>query len=168
MRIYRLLFPLVLPALLSCTSAGTRVQAPYVTLASIEVIGITLFEQHYQVRMRIQNPNDFHMPISGMSYELYINDRRFARGVSDVSVSVPRFGETMVTVGMVSDLGSVLDSFETRESRAGRGYNVFRYRLNGSIRLSDRPLRDLFRTSAPPSGSVPFEYEGEFNLKQAL
>lgn len=168
MSIYRFLFPFVLPGLLSCTSGGMRVQSPYVTLANVEVNDITLFEQHYQVRMRIQNPNGFVMPISGMSYELFINDHRFARGVSDVSVSVPRFGETVVTVRMVSDLGSVLDSFQTRELRAGEGYNVFRYRLNGRIRLADRPLTDLFRRSAPPSGSVPFEYEGEFNVKQAL
>lgn len=168
MRIHTLLFLVILSGLLSCTSAGMRVQSPYITLASVEVNDITPFEQHYQVRMRIQNPNDFDMPVTGMSYELYINDRRFARGVSDVSILVPRFGEAVVTVSMVSDLGNVLDSFKTRESRAGKGYNVFRYRLTGSLRLADRPLTDLFRTSAPPSGSVPFEYEGEFNLRQAL
>lgn len=165
---YKLFLLVTFAGLLSCTSAGTRVQSPYVTLANVEISDVTRFEQRYQVTVRIQNPNDFDMPVTGMSYELYINDRRFARGVSDISISVPRFGETVVTVGMVSDLGDVLDSFRKRESRAGKGYNVFRYRLNGNIRLADRPLSDLFRASAPPSGSVPFEYEGEFNLKQAL
>lgn len=168
MRIYRLLFHVALLSVLSCSSASTRVHSPYVTLVSVAVDDITLFEQHYKARMRIQNPNDFDMSVTGMNYELYINDHRFARGVSDVFVSVPRFGEAVVAMGLVSELGSALDGLQVRESRAGNGHNVFRYRLNGSIRLADRSLSDLFRASVPVSGWLPFAHEGQFNLKQAL
>ena len=65
------------------------------------------------------------------------------------------FGEAVVTVGMVSDLGSVLDSLSTQASPAGEGHGVFKYRLNGDVKLSNRV------------GMLPFEYAGEFNLKQA-
>lgn len=153
----RNLFPLAVVLWVSaCASLNTRVQAPYITITSLEITDITLFEQRYQVQMRIQNPNDFELPIVGMSYELYLNDSRFARGVSSMAVTVPRFGEALVTVGMVSDLGSVLESFTTRDSRAGAGYGVFKYRLNGDVKLSNRV------------GMLPFEYAGEFNLKRAL
>jgi LEA14-like dessication related protein len=152
----RSLFPVaVVLWVTACASLNTRVQAPYITIAGVEVTDVTLFEQRYQVQMRIQNPNDFELPIVGMSYELYINDRRFARGVSPVAVTISRFGEALVTVGMVSDLGSVLDSLRTRESPAGEGHGVFKYRLNGDVKLSNRV------------GTLPFEYAGEFNLKQA-
>ena len=140
----------------ACAAFNTRVQAPYITIAGLEVSGITLFEQHYRLQMRIQNPNNFELPIVGMSYELYINDRRFAHGVSPVEVTVPRFGESLITVQMVSDLGSVVASFRTLELRSGQGRESFKYRLNGDVKLSNR------------AGMLPFEYAGEFNLKRML
>ena len=151
----RTLYPVaVILWVTACAAFNTRVQAPYITIAGLEVSDITLFEQHYRLQMRIQNPNNFELPIVGMSYELYINDRRFARGVSPVAVTVPRFGEALTTVEMVSDLGSVLASFRTLELRSGQGHESFKYRLNGDVKLSNR------------AGMLPFEYAGEFNVKR--
>ncbi len=52
----------------------------------------------FNVKLRVQNPNDSTINFDGVSLDLELNGKPFASGVSDQRGTVPRFGETIVTV----------------------------------------------------------------------
>jgi LEA14-like dessication related protein len=85
-----------------------RLQPPAVTLANLQVIEATFFEQRFAVKLRVQNPNDLEIPIRGVSFELLLNGQPFARGVSDQAATLPRLGETVLEITAVSDLTGLL------------------------------------------------------------
>ncbi|APA86929.1 LEA type 2 family protein [Paraburkholderia sprentiae WSM5005] len=69
-----------------------------VNVAGIEPIASQGMEMRFNVKLRVQNPNDSAVSFNGVSLDLELNGKPFASGVSDQSGSVPRFGETVVTV----------------------------------------------------------------------
>jgi hypothetical protein len=75
--------------LAACAGWPEGAQSPTVTLTDIRPLEFGLLEQRYLIRLRIQNPNAFDLPINGLSYQLEINDQPFARGVSNRLLNVP-------------------------------------------------------------------------------
>ncbi|MFM0035637.1 LEA type 2 family protein [Paraburkholderia strydomiana] len=69
-----------------------------VSVAGIEPLEGQGLEMRFNVKLRVQNPNDSTVSFSGVSLDLEVNGKSFASGVSDQGGTVPRFGETIVTV----------------------------------------------------------------------
>jgi LEA14-like dessication related protein len=69
-----------------------------VSVAGIEPIESQGFEMRFNVKLRVQNPNDSAVSFNGVSLDLELNGKPFASGVSDQAGTVPRFGETVVNV----------------------------------------------------------------------
>lgn len=92
-------------------------QAPSVTLVGLRMIDASLFEQRFAFRLRVQNPNDFEIPLRGMSFELHLNDQPFAKGVSDRPATLPRLGETVLEVTAVSDLLGIFRQLAELQTR---------------------------------------------------
>jgi LEA14-like dessication related protein len=132
-----------------CAALRPQPEPPIVSLAGIQMREMTLFEQRYQLQLRLQNPNDMALPITGLHCRLFINEREFAQGVSAAAVDVPRFGEALLAVDMVSDLRRVFEQLrDTGSWQAG----MVSYRLSGKVAVKGRSLM------------LPFEYRGEFDL----
>jgi LEA14-like dessication related protein len=110
---------------------------------------MTLFEQRYQLQLRVQNPNDLDLPVEGLHCTLYINEREFAQGVGG-GVMVPRFGEAVLTVNVVSNLQRVFEQFRSAGETTAKPVS---YRLVGRLSVEGY------------SAAVPFEYQGEFDLR---
>lgn len=138
--------------MLGCASLGQRREPPIVTLAGLQMGEMTLFEQRYRLQLRVQNPNDVELPISGLHCTLVINDREFANGVSDTGVTVPRFGEALLSIDVISDLRRVIAQLRDRERQS---HNSITYHLSGKFTLQGSPF------------PVPFDYHGEFELQAA-
>jgi len=71
-----------------------------VQVAGIQPLSGEGLELRMAVKLRIQNPNDMALDYNGVALDLEINGRRLASGVSDARGSVPRFGETVLSVPM--------------------------------------------------------------------
>jgi len=145
-----LLIGLLAMLTVACVSPGKVRERPMVNLAGLQMGEMTLFEQRYQLQLRVQNPDDHDLPISGLSCTLYINDREFARGVSNVNVTVPRFGEALLPVDVVSDLRRVLEQLRDAGHKPAKSIS---YRLSGKLALQGSPF------------PVPFDYRGEFDMQ---
>lgn len=79
--------------------AGLPGQDPLrITLAGVEPLPGQGMEVRMAVKLRLQNPNDAPVQFNGASLTLELRGMDFASGVSDASGSVPRFGETVITV----------------------------------------------------------------------
>ncbi len=82
---------------------------------------------------------------------MYINEREFAQGVGGGGITVPRFGEAVLPVNAVSNLQRVFEQFYSAGETAAKPAS---YRLGGK------------RSAAGCSAAVPFEYQGEFDLRK--
>ena len=94
--------------LASCTWMGKSMERPRITIANITPREMKLFEQLFDLDLRIQNPNDSPLAINGLTFELEINEKLFASGVSDQNVTVGRFGSDIIRVKTVTSLWSIL------------------------------------------------------------
>ncbi|MDP3288853.1 MAG: LEA type 2 family protein [Methyloversatilis sp.] len=138
----------LLCALTGC--AGLAARDPVrVNLVGVEPLQGEGFELRFAVKLRVQNPNDSVIDYDGLALELDVNNRSFATGVSDAKGSVPRFGETVisvpVTVSALSALrqalgmteGSTLENlpFALRGKLAGGTFGTVRFSEEGRLSL---------------------------------
>jgi len=118
-----------------------------VTIADITPLEMTVLEQRYAVKVRLLNPNDAEVGFDGVVFALEINGRPFARGVSSQGGVVPRFGEALIDLQVVSGLQDILRQILELQKGDRTGFS---YRVKGSL----HPTGGL--------GSIPFDTQGEF------
>ena len=134
--------------LAGCSGLPPGAQPPAVTIADFGLGNAGLFEQQFNVRLRIQNPNPDEFRVDGMAFDLEINDQPFARGVGNQAVTVPRYGSGFMTVEAVSTLGGLLRQF----GRIAQGdKRAFKYRITGALSIAG-------------GSRVPFEQRGELDF----
>lgn len=133
----------------ACSSLGSRVEPPTITLAGIEPLNMTLFEQTYMLKLRVQNPNDFDLPLEAMNYVLELNGSKFANGVSRQHVTIPAYDSAVIETEVISNLASL---FGQIQNFALEGTGNMQYRLIGDVNVGNWDTR------------IPFEYDGELNL----
>ena len=147
---HALLLAVVLGLLAGCSMMRLQsAEPPRVTLASLTPVKLSLFEQRFEVGLRLQNPNAFALPIQALDYTLAINGEDFASGMSRTDLRVPAFGEELVTVTVTSDLLNSLDQIRRWQQAPPEALD---YRLSGRAHLADLPV------------GLPFEYAGSVSL----
>ena len=127
-----------------CASLTRQPEPPRIAVASLQFVSMEMFEQRYRVGLRLQNPNNFDLPLSGLEFTLSLNDTPFASGVSPEAVTLPRFGEAAMSVEVTSNLFKLLEQAQAI-NRAGA--EAVRYRIHGSVAVSEFAIRLPFDTS---------------------
>lgn len=121
-----------------------------VQVAGIQPLPGEGLELRMAVKLRVQNPNDMALEYNGVALDLEINGRRLASGVSDERGSVPRFGETVLTVpvtisafsaarqalGLAEDIGMEEVPYVLRGKLAGGLFGTQRFVEKGTLDLS--------------------------------
>lgn len=148
-----LLLPVLAGLLLltsGCSGLYPKIEKPKLNIIDLQVIDATLFEQRYALRLRIRNPNEVALPVSGIHYTLHIEGKEFADGMSSEPFTVPAYGEEEFTVRMSTSLFStvrqVVGMLEEQDA-------FLDYRITGKIRV-DLPLVKV----------LTFEEEGKIRL----
>ncbi len=142
-------FALVL-AIVGCTGLYRSADPPRVSLAGIRVLDLSLFEQRYQLALRVQNPNRFDLPIEGMSYTLEVNGSEFAHGVDNQKNTIPALGEQVLQVAVVTNLLSTLEQLRRWEKQLPQQLD---YRLKGKMQVANIAF------------DLPFQYSGKISLQ---
>jgi LEA14-like dessication related protein len=133
----------------ACSILRSKIEPPTITLAGIEPLNMTLFEQTYMLKLRVQNPNDFDLPLEAMNYVLELNGSRFANGVSRTPVTIPAYDSAIIETEVISSLVSL---FGQLQDFALKGTGNMQYRLLGDVNIGNWDTR------------IPFDYDGELNL----
>ena len=127
----RLLTLLVLSLLLSaCASMMPRDDRVKVTIVDIRPLESTLMEQRFLVKLRLQNRASEPLSIKGMSFDLELNGKDFASGVSNQAVTAEGYGEALLEVKVSSTLFGVIRQIQTLQNREPQ---AFQYRISGSL-----------------------------------
>ena len=120
-----------------------------VTVAGIESLPGEGMEMRMMVKLRVQNPNDAPVEYNGVFLKLDVLDQPFASGVSDERGSVPRFGESVISVPItVSTLRLALGAVGMLSA--------------GPIEKVDYSMEGKLGGSA--FGSTKFQAKGQFAL----
>jgi len=133
--------------LFGCAVLGTP-EPVQVSVVDIEPLHGEGMELRMAVKLRIQNPNEIALDFDGISLALEIHGSNFATGVSGEHGSVPRFGETLVTIPVsVSALDAARQAIRLATSErpqvdyalhgrlSGAGYGGLRFESKGEIAL---------------------------------
>ena len=128
-----------------CAGLPAGMQPPAVTIADFGIGNAGLFEQQFNLRLRVQNPNPDELRIDGIAFDIDVNGQPFAKGVGNQNVVVPRYGSDFMTAEAVSTLGGLLRQF----GRVTEG--KFKYRIKGVLSIGGT--------------RQPFEETGEFDVK---
>lgn len=96
--------------LAGCASWFRAVERPEVYVVHVEPMAgeSGLFEQRLKVDLRIRNPNDYDLDVTGVDFHLDVNGNQLARGLGNQSVTVPRLSETMLSVIAATGLMDVV------------------------------------------------------------
>jgi LEA14-like dessication related protein len=136
--------------MVSCSTMPREFETLRVHISDMTPKDMTLFEQKFDIKLRIQNPNDVEFDINGLRFDIELNEREFANGMSGRRVTVPRFGSELVDVEVFTTLASFLR--QVQDLNTGAGQKV-RYRLKGTAFVE-----------SPGTFKAPFEEQGEIEL----
>jgi LEA14-like dessication related protein len=82
----------------SVTPLTVQPESPEVLLVNVTPLDTTMFEQRLQVDLRVRNPNNFDLEVTGLDFTLHLNDQRLARGLTNKAATIPRLGDSVVSV----------------------------------------------------------------------
>jgi len=88
----------VLTSCQSMTPVALQPESPEVLLVNITPLDTTMFEQRLQVDLRVRNPNDFDLEVTGLDFTLHLNEQRLARGLMNTASIIPRLGDAVLSV----------------------------------------------------------------------
>lgn len=143
--LHRIALVLSTLALAACSGLPLYAQAPKVSVADVDVKSLGLFEQRFDLSLRVGNPNDFDLEIEGLDFDLEVNDRAFAQGLTRTATLIPALSSTLLHVEAVTqskDLMQQITSLSPESLQEG-----VPYRIKGRIR-TDR------------TGWLPFDQSG--------
>jgi LEA14-like dessication related protein len=132
--------------------AGLGQEPLNVNVVGLEPLESQGMEARFAVKIRVQNPNDTPIEFDGMSLNLDLRGSSFASGVSDAKGTVPRFGETVLTVPVSVPLSSIVRQVV---GFASGDRSKIDYRVRG-------------RLSGPGLGGARFDSTGEVPLPKEL
>ncbi len=150
----------VLLLVLSGCAAFSQRDPLNVQVAGIQPLPGEGLELRMNVKLRIQNPNDMALDYNGVALDLEVNGRRLASGVSDARGSVPRFGETVLSVpvtvsafsaarqalGLAEHIGLDEVPYVLRGKLAGGLFGTQRFVEKGTLELPDTLASPYRRT----------------------
>jgi len=141
----RLLTLLLALGLAACSSLPFNVLAPKVSVAEVDVKQLGLFEQHFEVGLRVANPNAFELKIEALEFEFELNGRAIATGQSNEPALIPAESSSVVQVDAMTRSMSLLKQFGTLPDILKQGVD---YRIKGRVKTDKLP------------GWFPFEHSG--------
>jgi LEA14-like dessication related protein len=135
--------------LVSACASLASLEPPEVRVSSLRVLESDpgTLEQRFEVGLRVLNPNNRDIAVDGVDFELDVNDRRLARGLSSEGFTLPALGETTTTVVVTT---SLLDLLRQAYDLSQRGGQSLDYQLNGKLHLASGLVR-----------TIPFDYAGK-------
>ncbi|MEO6203441.1 MAG: LEA type 2 family protein [Nitrospirales bacterium] len=113
--------------LIGCTSIAeltAQPESPEVLLVNITPLDATMFEQRLQVDLRVRNPNDFDLEVTGLDFTLHLNDQRLARGLTNKASTIPRLGDAVISVETTTSTLDVIRQLLQLSQRQEVSYQV--------------------------------------------
>jgi LEA14-like dessication related protein len=135
-----------------CAGAGLYMSAdrPRVNISNIQPKDVKLLEQVFTMDLRIQNPSESAIDVKGLVFNLEVNNKAFATGVSNQQLTIQPFTSQVVQVEAVTTLASLLRQVSQVQKSADA--TKLKYRLQGTIHTGSALAK------------IPFDETGEIEV----
>jgi LEA14-like dessication related protein len=134
-----------------CASVAPKLETPHLEVIGVELLDAQFSEQRFNVRVKVQNPNDRELPIRGLSYRMQLAGEEFGTGQSNKAFTVPARGEAefdmTVTTNLATSLLKILPKLE-------RNPGSLDYAITGKVSTDWTFLR-----------TIPFSEKGTLPMK---
>jgi LEA14-like dessication related protein len=118
--------------LTACSGLPLNAVAPKVSVAEVDIKSLGVFEQHFDVGLRVNNPNDFDLTIEALDFELELNGRAFAAGQTRAATLIPAVSSVLLRVDAVTRSTKLMQQIRSLSPEAlKRGVP---YRISGRVR----------------------------------
>ena len=128
----RLFVLLLTLGLAACSGLPYHAKPPKVSVADVDIKSLGIFEQHFDVGLRVSNPNDFDLKIEALEFELELNGRPFAKGLSRVSALIPAISSTVLRVDAVTQSRNLIQQIKTLPAETLK--QGVPYRVSGRVK----------------------------------
>jgi len=125
-------------------------ESPRLSVLKIDLLDSDILSQHFQLRLRVQNPNDRELPVRAITLKLELAGEPFGDGVSGQNFVVPAHGEAEFDLALTTNLAGALMHYIGRKDK---GANSVEYRLSGKVDLASGFVR-----------SIPFDDTGQLPI----
>lgn len=146
---------LLLIALLlsACASMLPTSDSLKVNLSAMQMLESTLMEQRYRIRIRVQNRSRSALHVEGMIFDLELNGKEFASGVSSQAVTIEPLSEALLSVDLTSTLFGLVRQIRSMQQLQDK---PFSYLFSGVVYTSEAAFGITFREQGeidlrPPS-----------------
>lgn len=140
---------LALFLLAGCATWLMKGEPPEVLVTNVTPLEASAFEQRLQVDLRIRNPNDFDLAVTGIDFRLDLNGNRLVRGLGNKELVVPRLSDAVTSVETSTSTLQVV-----RQLLSFSGDQSLTYHVTGVLHTKD--------------GRLPFDTSGLLLDKGAL
>ena len=123
---------------------------PTLAVASFAMSDASLLKQTFKVRLKVDNPNAFSLPILGLNYGLNIAGVDVAQGSNEKSVTIPAGGSDYLDINVNTNL---LKSLPDLKSVIMRGGKDMSYAISGNVKTKNSIV-----------SSIPFKKTGKFEF----
>ncbi len=121
--------------LAGCTTWLMKGEPPEVLVTNVTPLEASAFEQRLQVDLRIRNPNDFDLAVTGIDFRLDLNGNRLARGLGNKELVVPRLSDAVTSVETSTSTLQVV-----RQLLSFSGDQALTYHLTGVVHTKEGRL----------------------------
>ncbi len=128
--------------LTACVGLGKRPEPPLVSLDGIELTRLGWTEQAFTLTLNLKNPNNYRLPLRGLSYTLNLNGQPFAKGISTDAVTIAAGGTSQIRVKVVSNL---LAAYGQAKTWLGGSGAPLKYSIKGSFGVLHKSIKLPFR-----------------------
>lgn len=132
-----------------CATWLMKGEPPEVLVTNVTPLEASAFEQRLQVDIRIRNPNDFELAVTGIDFRLDVNGNRLVRGLGNRELIVPRLSDAVTSVETSTSTLQVV-----RQLLSFSGDQALTYHVTGVLHTKD--------------GRLPFDNSGVLLDKGAL
>ena len=107
-----------------CATWFHESEPPDVLVTNITPLDATAFEQRLQVDLRIRNPNDFDLVVTGIDFTLNVNGERLARGLGNKELTVPRLSDAVISVQTSTSTFDLIRQFLSFSQKQNFAYDI--------------------------------------------
>ncbi len=122
-------------AISACAGMKPNLLAPEVAVRSVTMGKLDFSGLDVMVNLRVKNPNDLSLPLTGIEYALSLQDVKVAEGKQAKSVTLPALGEADMQLGMTVNLLKTATELLPLLMRKRKAPKTLSYRVDGRVKL---------------------------------
>lgn len=108
----------------ACSIPGQRVDQPQITLSSVKIQDINLFEAVLHIEVRVVNPQETTYDIKGIDCVLDLDQIKLASGVSNTPLHIPSLQSAVIPMTVYSSVEDIAKCLKELKGKDKINYNI--------------------------------------------